>query len=353
MDLVLFFVYLVLSLPLASHGFSVSHRGHLSFSLHPPRLADEAATARRTAMATVIADSNRRSTSKTIVIMMATKDGKKKKRARADVLDSPVGAGSAQTASAPKRRVNHNINIPMRQQIAWAKAYKRLMSASSAGNKQVVSKAFKKDRGPKEPEEEYVEIDYVNTKPPAIFVDGYNIIGYINSVEGRDIEMSDARDCLISDLAVLRGATGWWIELVFDAYSDSSPTTATQRASIDSVFVTYTSRSETADNHIERRFAELKEEGFTNMVVATDDKVLQMVAGASGSGYITASMLLEELRVAYRGWEEVEVETKKVADRHRPTLGDGVSSDIRDAIAKLKAQQREAAVSKGSNGSKY
>lgn len=51
-----------------------------------------------------------------------------------------------------------------------------------------------------------------------MFVDGYNVIGYINSVEGRDIDLSDARDCLISDLAVLRSATGWYIEVVFDAY---------------------------------------------------------------------------------------------------------------------------------------
>ena len=52
----------------------------------------------------------------------------------------------------------------------------------------------------------------------AVFVDGYNVIGYINSVEGRQIDLSDARDCLISDLAVLKSATGWYIEVVFDAY---------------------------------------------------------------------------------------------------------------------------------------
>lgn len=41
---------------------------------------------------------------------------------------------------------------------------------------------------------------------------------------------------------------------------------------------------ETADNYIERQFAQLRAASFTNMVVATDDKVLQMVAGANGSG---------------------------------------------------------------------
>lgn len=46
-----------------------------------------------------------------------------------------------------------------------------------------------------------------------------------------------------------------------------------KRESVDNILVTYTSSSETADNHIERRFEELRQEGFNNMVVATDDNV--------------------------------------------------------------------------------
>ena len=37
----------------------------------------------------------------------------------------------------------------------------------------------------------------------------YHIIGYINTIEGRNIPLDDARDCLVSDLSVLKGATGW------------------------------------------------------------------------------------------------------------------------------------------------
>lgn len=106
----------------------------------------------------------------------------------------------------------------------------------------------------------------------AVIVDGYNIIGYINSVEGRNIDFSDARDCLISDLCVLKGATGWHIEVVFDAYKTGGPEKV---ESIDNVEVVYTSKEETADNYIERRFGELRQNAYTNMVVATDDKVLQ------------------------------------------------------------------------------
>ena len=37
--------------------------------------------------------------------------------------------------------------------------------------------------------------------------------------------------------------------------------------------MTYTSAADTADSWIERRFLELSQAGFTNMVVATDDNV--------------------------------------------------------------------------------
>ena len=261
--------------------------------------------------------------------LTAAKKTKKKKEAAA--------AGSVSLSTAPTdvrkpMRVDNNINVPVRQQIAWAKAYKRIMSSSFSSNNHVTRK-FRQDRGPKEEEEEYTEIDFKKTKPPAVFVDGYNIIGYINSVEGRNIAFDDARDCLISDLSVLRSATGWWIEVVFDAYKAMTPQ---KTESVDSLLVHYTGISETADNFIERRFGELAAEGFTNMIVATDDNVLRMVAGGAGAGYLSASMLVEELRIAYKGWEDVEVELAREARRQRPNIGDGLSSEMKRAIAKMK-----------------
>ena len=169
---------------------------------------------------------------------------------------------------SPPMRVSNKINVPVRQQIAWAKAYKRLMAARFAPASTSHVPNYK-SKNVKQVEEDYVEVDYVNVKPPAVFIDGYNVIGYINSVEKRDISLEDARDCLISDMSVLRGATGWWIELVFDAYGSAGG--AESRALAENVLVTYTSRQETADTHIERRFAELRAQGFTNMIVVTGE----------------------------------------------------------------------------------
>jgi predicted RNA-binding protein with PIN domain len=75
---------------------------------------------------------------------------------------------------------------------------------------------------------------------------------------------------------VLRGATGWLIEVVFDAYQHLVAKPSGSK-SVDNVVVTFTTRAETADNHIERRFETLRKANFTNMVVCTDDVLLQTV----------------------------------------------------------------------------
>lgn len=63
-----------------------------------------------------------------------------------------------------------------------------------------------------------------------------------------------------------------------------------------------------------------------------------VVAGSIGSGFISAAILLEELRIAYRGWEDVSVELKAEVDRRRPTLGDGISNELKNAIEMLKTE---------------
>ena len=274
---------------------------------------------------------------------------KKLKAAGPSQPNTPAMTPSSQQ---PKRVGKTPGSISVRQQIAWAKAYKRFMSNANAPAGQ--AKKFKKERGPKEEEEEEVEIDYINTPPPAVFVDGYNVIGYINSVEGRAIDLDSARDCLISDLCVLRGATGWWIELVFDAYNANAPE---RTDSVDNVFVTFTGRAETADGYIERRFNELQREGFKNMVVATDDSLLRMSATGWGAGYLSCGMLLEELRIAYRGWDAVGEEMTQKARRARPKLGDGVGAEVlgamkamRDARAKGQGGVEGGEVSEGAVG---
>ena len=230
-------------------------------------------------------------------------------------------------------------SISVRQQIAWARAYRRLNAAAVASSSARPTRKFRQEKGPKEVEEEYVEIDYVNTLPPVVFVDGYNVIGFINVWEQRNtMALDDARDCLISDLCVLKGGTGWHIELVFDAYKHAAPE---KRETVDGVFVTFTRQSETADDCIERRFNELSRAGHTNMIVVTDDQLLRGTAEQLGAGFLTCGQLLEEMRIAYRGWELAEEDMTRVAKAARPTIGDGVSAELKEAISTLKAAKRK------------
>ena len=111
-----------------------------------------------------------------------SKDGKsrKKKKSNSTHSNHESSTSVADTANnnnnIVRQRVSNQINIPIRQQIAWGKAYKRFMQSQTSINSNSVPKKFKQINELKE-QEEYVEIDYKNTRPPAVFVDGYNIIG--------------------------------------------------------------------------------------------------------------------------------------------------------------------------------
>ena len=258
-----------------------------------------------------------------------------KKSKKKDKSSGPIEVQAPQT-SQPSR-VTNKINIPVRQQIAWAKAYKRLMSSTSSSTP-VNRTRFRQSRGPKDTEEydqQYEGMDYDSIKPPTIFVDGYNIIGYMNQVKDSDapIDLEDARDCLISDLNVLQAATGWLIEVIFDAYKNGGSEVSKV---VDNVSVTFTSASETADNHIERKCEQLRKEGFTNIIVATDDVMLRMTASSAGAGYLPASTLVEEFRIAYEGWEILKRELIQKTKTNRPTLADGLSLELKEAIEKMK-----------------
>lgn len=196
-------------------------------------------------------------------LYMSKADREKKKKKAADILKekqkSTVTSSLVSPSSTPWRVSSQSHvqvggkfrRVPVRVQIQWAKAYKRLKQEV---NTQSVTKRWKQVNVKNATIEEYTEIDYENTKPPAVFVDGYNIIGYLNSIDSRNIELGDARDCLISDLSVLQASTGWFIEVVFDAYDAVSGAQKTEIS--DGLIITYTSRSGTfLCNIIENIFA--------------------------------------------------------------------------------------------------
>ena len=65
--------------------------------------------------------------------------------AAANSAAASAGGGTSTEVRKPMR-VDNNINIPVRQQIAWAKAYKRIMTSSFSSANHVTRK-FRQDRG--------------------------------------------------------------------------------------------------------------------------------------------------------------------------------------------------------------
>ena len=66
-------------------------------------------------------------------------------------------------SGAAPQRVSSDMNISVRKQIQYAKAYKRLVNASN--NSKNHTPRVKRPKAPKPEREEYVEIDYENMAP--------------------------------------------------------------------------------------------------------------------------------------------------------------------------------------------
>lgn len=60
------------------------------------------------------------------------------------------------------------------------------------------------------------------------------------------------------------------------------------------------------------------------------------VGGVAGGGFLPVKSLLEELRIAYRGWENMEMDMSLEAERKRPRIGDSLSAEVRGAIEALR-----------------
>lgn len=66
---------------------------------------------------------------------------------------------------------------------------------------------------------------------------------------------------------------------------------------------------------------------------------MRLAAGTSGNGFLSAAMLLEELRIAYKGWEYAAEDLERESQRQKPTIADGLSDDIRRAIEMMKQKR--------------
>lgn len=131
-----------------------------------------------------------------------------------------------------------------------------------------------------------------------VVVDGYNIIGAWEELQKlKDVDMGQARDRLIEQMAEYKAFTGQRIIVVFDAYFVKGLESKQQAHQIE---VIYTKEKETADECIERIVKDLK--NVDNQVyVATSDYAEQRTIFGRGALRKSARELLIE-------WKNIETE---------------------------------------------
>lgn len=126
-----------------------------------------------------------------------------------------------------------------------------------------------------------------------LIVDGYNIIGaWPELAKLKDVELEEARDRLIDQLAEYQAFTGMNVCLVFDAHQVPGLGGKYEQSRLQ---IVYTKEKETADEMIERLTTDLI--GRRRRVfVATSDMAEQHVIFGKGALRIPARELLVKIR---------------------------------------------------------
>lgn len=153
-------------------------------------------------------------------------------------------------------------------------------------------------------------------KEEYLLVDGYNIIfawDELKALAERNID--SARDKLMDILCNYQGYKKCQLMVVFDAYRVKGHDT--EILNYHNILVVYTKESETADSYIEK-FAHQNSKKF-DIVVATSDRLEQMIILGKGCRPVSAREFQEEVKRAERALTE---EMEQYSSKEKHTLGD-------------------------------
>ena len=166
------------------------------------------------------------------------------------------------------------------------------------------------------------------TKKNITFIDGYNVINKWSELkEISRIDLADARDKLIEEMAEYRSLSGEELVIVFDAYNlDRVKETIIEKYGMKIVF---TKRFQTADTYIERELA--KANRHHNIKVVTDDGAIQTQVTSKGASRVTALELRQDLNTM-RG----RIKRKRKEDFNQNFKTFPISDKLSDVIDKIK-----------------
>ncbi len=150
----------------------------------------------------------------------------------------------------------------------------------------------KKKSAPKN-EKEYV-YKPMQKKESFLLVDGYNIIFASEKLSSiADKNLDGARDALIDICINYQGSMGMTLILVFDAYKVKGNPGSVQK--VNNIYVVYTKEAETADQYIEKTVHVMANSKNCDIMVATSDRLEQMIIYGDGAVRIPAREFMKRV----------------------------------------------------------
>ena len=153
---------------------------------------------------------------------------------------------------------------------------------------------FKKEVSYKKLEKEYV-YKPVAKRDSYLLVDGYNVIFADEGLSKlANDNIDSARDALIDICCDYQGSKGISLILVFDAYKvKGNPGTVLK---VNNIHIVYTKEAETADQYIEKTVHEMAHKKNYDIMVATSDRLEQVIIYGEGAVRISSREFMEDVR---------------------------------------------------------
>lgn len=169
---------------------------------------------------------------------------------------------------------------------------------------------------------------------PVVFIDGYNVIGaWKRLMKLRDRgDLQGARDRLVHDVTEFSYVRGWSCVVVFDAQGKELGTRVSVTA--QNVEIVFTG-GETADSYIERAIFEWCERGTRPVWAATNDVAQVLFSRAKGAHVMSASLFVQEIKLARRETRERAKERDEASVRAKMLICN-VDESTREGLYKLR-----------------
>jgi hypothetical protein len=170
----------------------------------------------------------------------------------------------------------------------------------------------------------------------ALLVDGYNVIGAwsgLSQVRDR-LGLETSREKLIEALVSYSAFEGLETKIVFDAYLQKRPSCF--EVITKNLSVHYTEFGQTADTYIEKTCAEFSRNGFSSpsrLIVATSDRVQQMMVVGYGAEWMSAQQLVDKVRSTTYRLKQEHGTSKKSSSRF---LIHSLDPKIQERLAQLR-----------------